>query len=300
MDTIDRVRDFNRFYTRQIGLVERNYLGGGLSLSELRVLYELGQPNPPTARRLAGDLGLDEGYLSRILSKFAKKGWLVRTPDPGDRRFSKLVLSSAGQDQADAFVKESRGQIGDMLAGIDGIDRALMTDAMASVQRLLLDEKSDVTLRDLQSGDSGWLIQQHAELYRREEGFDHRFEALVAEILADFIRNHDPENERAFIAERSGQRLGSVFCVRKDAQTAKLRLFLLVPEARGLGLGRQLLEACMGYARERGYKRMVLWTHKSHNAACALYAKYGFEITSEEEVNEFGVDLISQIWEIDL
>ena len=300
MDTIDRVREFNRFYTRQIGLVERNYLGGGLSLSELRVLYELGQPNPPTARPLAGELGLDEGYLSRILSKFTKKGWLDRTPDPADRRIFRLVLSDAGQAQADAYVGEARARISEMLADVDSIDRARMVDAMTSIQRLLSGEVCEVILRDIMPGDSGWLVQQHGELYQREEGFDHRFEALVAEILADFIRNHDPENERAFIAERDGQRLGSVFCVRKNAQTAKLRLFLLVPEARGLGLGRQLLEASMGYARERGYRRMVLWTHKSHNAACALYAKYGFKITSEEEVNEFGVDLVSQNWEIAL
>lgn len=300
MDTIDRVREFNRFYTRQIGLVERNYLGGGLSLSELRVLYELGQPDPPTARRLSGELGLDEGYLSRILSKFTKQGWLDRTPDPADRRISRLVLSDVGQAQADAYVGEARVRIGEMLAEVDSIDRARMVDAMTSIQRLLSGEVSAVILRDLMPGDSGWLVQQHGELYQRDEGFDHRFEALVAEILADFIRNHDPKNERGFIAERDGQRLGSVFCVRKDAETAKLRLFILVPEARGLGLGRQLLEACMDYARARGYRRMVLWTHKSHNAACALYAKYGFEITSETEVNEFGVDLISQNWEIAL
>jgi len=300
MDTIDRVREFNRFYTRQIGLVERNYLGGSLSLSELRVLYELGQPEPPSARRLAGELGLDEGYLSRILSKFTKNGWLDRTPDPADRRVSTLVLSHAGQAHAYAYVAEARDRIGEMLVDIDSIDRGKMVDAMTGIQRLLSGEKPEVTLRDLRPGDSGWLIQQHAELYQRDEGFDHRFEALVAEILADFIRNHDPGCERAFIAERAGQRLGSVFCVRKDAETAKLRLFLLVPEARGLGLGRQLLEACIDYARAQGYRRMVLWTHKSHNAACALYAKYGFKITSEQEVNEFGVDLISQIWEIAL
>jgi len=239
MDTIDRVREFNRFYTRQIGLVERNYLGGGLSLSELRVLYELGQPDPPTARRLSGELGLDEGYLSRILSKFTKQGWLDRTPDPADRRISRLVLSDVGQAQADAYVGEARVRIGEMLAEVDSIDRARMVDAMTSIQRLLSGEVSAVILRDLMPGDSGWLVQQHGELYQRDEGFDHRFEALVAEILADFIRNHDPKNERGFIAERDGQRLGSVFCVRKDAETAKLRLFILVPEARGLGLGRQ-------------------------------------------------------------
>lgn len=206
MDTIDRVREINRFYTRQIGLVERNYLAGGLSQSKLRVLYELRQPNPPTTRRLAQDLGLDEGYLSRILAKFTKQGWLQRTPDPTDRRVSILVLSDGGQTKADALNKESRGRIGEMLGGVDSIDQARLVDAMTGIQRLLTGAKTDVIFRDLRPGDSGWLVQKHAELYQREEGFDHRFEALVAEILAEFVRKHDPENERAFIAERAGQR----------------------------------------------------------------------------------------------
>lgn len=157
-----------------------------------------------------------------------------------------------------------------------------------------------VTIRDLAVGDAGWLIQQHAELYARDEGFDESFEALVAEILADFIRNRDPSCERAFIAHRGEERLGSVFCVRKDAETAKLRLFLLVPEARGLGLGQRLLEACMTYARERGYRRMVLWTHASHRAACALYEKAGWRCVSSKAVVSFGVPLQEQGWEVEL
>jgi GNAT superfamily N-acetyltransferase len=157
-----------------------------------------------------------------------------------------------------------------------------------------------VTLRPMQIGDAGWLIQQHAELYAHEAGFDATFEALVAEILADFIRNRDPENERAWIAVRGTERLGSIFCVRQDAQTAKLRLFLLVPAARGLGLGRRLIEACIGYARGRGYRSMVLWTHESHAAACALYRAYGFEMTDSRPVRSFGQDLIEQNWRLTL
>jgi len=300
MDTIDKVRSFNRFYTRQIGLVGRNYVSGGLGLTDLRVLYELRQASSLTARQLARYLGLDEGYLSRILAKFSKNGWLDRKSDPGDRRISQLNLSVAGQALADQFTAQARSRIGEMLGALDSIDQARMVDAMQGIERLLTGGSEDVILHDLRPGDSGWLIQQHGELYQREEGFDHSFEALVAEILADFIRNHDREYERAFIAQRGGQRLGSIFCVRQDSETAKLRLFLLVPEARGAGLGRKLLEACMGFARERGYRRMVLWTHKSHNAACALYAKAGFQITSEQNVHEFGVDLVSQNWEIAL
>lgn len=158
----------------------------------------------------------------------------------------------------------------------------------------------EVILRDLAIGDAGWLIEQHGRLYAREEGFDKTFEALVAEILADFIRNHDPECERGWIAEEDGKRLGSIFCVRLDDQTAKLRLFLLTPQARGKGLGKRLLEACMSYARDKRYRRMQLWTHESHRAACALYAAAGWRCVSSKPVHSFGVDLVEQSWEITL
>lgn len=158
----------------------------------------------------------------------------------------------------------------------------------------------ELQLRDLQTGDAGWLIQHHGELYAADEGFDQSFEALVAEILAEFIRNRDPTRERAFIAARQGQQLSSVFCARESDDVAKLRLFLLLPDARGLGLGKRLLEACLGFARDAGYGRMVLWTHESHTAACALYRTFGFAMTDEEAVHEFGVDLVRQNWQIDL
>ncbi len=158
----------------------------------------------------------------------------------------------------------------------------------------------EVILRNLEIGDAGWLIEQHGVLYARDEGFDRTLEALVAEVLADFIRHHDPACERAFIAEENGTRLGSIFCVRNDEQTARLRLFLLMPEVRGRGLGRYLLDACMGWARDRGYRRMRLSTHESHRAACALYARTGWHCVSSEPVRSFGVDLVEQEWEIDL
>lgn len=159
---------------------------------------------------------------------------------------------------------------------------------------------ADVTLRDLQIGDAGWLIGQHGILYNRDEGFDATFEATVAEILADYIRNRDPVCERAWIAESDGQRLGSIFCVRKDAKTAKLRLFLLLPEARGRGLGHRLLSACTNWARDRGYQRMELWTHESHKAACALYAAHGWHLDSSIPTHSFGTDVVEQIWSITL
>jgi GNAT superfamily N-acetyltransferase len=158
----------------------------------------------------------------------------------------------------------------------------------------------EIILRDLKIGDAGWLIGQHGELYAREEGFDRSFEALVAEILADFIRNHDPSCERGWIAEEDGQRLGSIFCVRLDQTTAKLRLFLLLPAARGKGLGKRLLQSCMDHARDKGFTRMQLWTHESHRAACALYAAAGWRCTASKPVRSFGVDLVEQTWEVDL
>lgn len=162
-------------------------------------------------------------------------------------------------------------------------------------------QSDEVILHDLRPGDAGWLIMRHAELYARDEGFDHLFEPLVAEILVDFIRNRDTARERAWIAERGGRRLGSIFCVRAGEEgVAKLRLFLVEPEARGTGLGPRLLRTCMDWARERGYRRMVLWTHESHRAACALYARSGFRLTESTPVRNFGRDLVEQTWEIDL
>lgn len=172
--------------------------------------------------------------------------------------------------------------------------------AMATDGEMPTPAESKIILREMMPGDIGWLTQQHGETYHREEGFDQNFEALVAEILVDFVRHHDPASERAFIAERQGCRLGSVFCTRQSEDIAKLRLFFLVPQARGLGLGRLLLEACLSFAQDCGYKRLELWTHKSHRSACALYLKYGFQMTGEEPVHEFGVDLVRQNWQIDL
>jgi len=300
MDVIDQVRAFNRFYTKQIGLVERSYLGGGLGLSELRVLYDLAQPDPPNARFLASDLGLDEGYLSRMLAKFVQNGWLERRPDPADARKSLLKLTEEGAAQVALYADLARDSLGRILAEVNSADQARLIGAMSVIEQVMSGAVSEVELRDLQVGDAGWLIQQHGELYAVTDGFDESFEALVAEILAAFIRSHDPLNERAFIATRDGQRLGSVFCTRESDEVAKLRLFLLLPEARGLGLGRQLLEACLSFAKARGYKKLMLWTHKSHVAACALYANYGFDMTDEVPVHDFGVDLIRQNWQIDL
>ncbi len=301
MDGIDRVRAFNRFWTERMGLLDRNYLGSDLSVSEARVIHELAVDGPARARDLARRLSVDEGYLSRIVARLGGEGWLSRVPDPRDGRARLLTLTRAGRAHHRTLAARSRADVQDRLANLQGgvLEQAVM--GMERIQRALGQAPTTSDLRDLQAGDIGWLIQQHAELYARDEGFDATFETLVAEILLEFARSHDRATERGFIAEAGGQRLGSIFCVQSgEPGVAKLRLFLLLPEARGQGLGQRLLDACLGFARQAGYRRMRLWTHESHSAACALYAKNRFELTASKPVHSFGVDLVEQTWERDL
>lgn len=299
MDEIDAIRRFNRFYTGRMGLLSQSYLDSGLSLSEVRVLYELSEEGAATARDLALRLGIDEGYLSRIVKRLGARGWIDRRADPADARRRAIALTPAGRAAFAPLVEASRADVRARIGGLaPGAVRAA-TGAMARLEAALgAIAPERVVLRDLETGDIGWLIERHGALYARDEGFDARFEHLVAEILVDYARTRDPATERAFIAEADGVRLGSIFCVRSgEAGVAKLRLFLLVPEARGIGLGRRLLDACLGFAREAGYERIRLWTHESHRAACALYARNGFALTASKPVRSFGVDLVEQSWE---
>jgi len=300
MDVIDRIRGFNRRYTTRMGLLSRNYLGSGLGVTEARVLYELARGEVATARALAMVLDIDEGYMSRVLAGFDRKGWISRTVAAHDARQRELRLTAAGQAIVAPLEAKSRTDIADRLAGASGLAISQAIAALERAEAVLDGDDPAVELRDLGCGDAGWLTQQHAELYAHEEGFDQTFEPLVAEILAGYIRAHDSTCERAWIAARGEQRLGSVFCVRLDGSTAKLRLFLLVPEARGLGLGKRLLRSCIAYARDTGYQRLQLWTHESHRAACALYAAHGFELVDSKPVHSFGVDLVEQTWMLQL
>jgi DNA-binding MarR family transcriptional regulator/RimJ/RimL family protein N-acetyltransferase len=295
MDPIDRLRAFNRFYTRRLGLLDRSYLGSGLVLTEVRVLYELAHHPGQTARRLASGLGLDEGYLSRLLKRFGQKGWLARRPDPADARARTLALTEAGLRAFQPLEARSRAEVGAMIAGLPAGGQEALAAAAEAMQAAL--DPGEPVLRDLRPGDAGWLIGQHGALYARDEGYDVSFEALVAEILAAFLRGHDPARERGWIAEAGGRRLGSIFCVRLSDEVAKLRLFLLVPEVRGRGLGQRLLDTCTDFARAAGYRKMTLWTHESHRAACALYAKNGWQKLSEVPTHSFGQDVVEQEWE---
>jgi DNA-binding MarR family transcriptional regulator/ribosomal protein S18 acetylase RimI-like enzyme len=298
MDHIDRLRAFNRYYTRRLGLLDRSYLGSGLTLTEVRLLYELQHHPGQTARSLARGLGLDEGYLSRCLAAFVRRGWLAQRPDPDDRRVKTLTLTEAGAAAFAPLEAQSRAEVGALLDGLPPGARDALPETLEDAVRLI--EGGPVALRDLGPGDAGWVIGRHGALYARDEGYDCSFEALVASILSDFLTRRDPICERGWIAEQSGRRLGSIFCVRDSDDVARLRLFLVEPQVRGLGLGQRLLDTCQDFARAAGYRRMVLWTHESHRAACALYARNGWRLTSSRPGRAFGQPVVDQEWDREL
>ena len=299
LDAIDRIRAFNRSYTARMGLLERDYLSSDMTVTEVRVLYELCEDGPARLRDLATRLDLDEGYLSRIVDRFARRGWVRKETPPDDARRRVVVPLDKGRAAFEPLKERSRAEVARRLAAADPQDVA---SAIAEVERALSGiDPACVTLRDLAIGDSGWLIQRHGELYARDEGFDASFEALVADILATYLRTRDPEAERAWIAEDDGTRLGSIFCVKSgETGVAKLRLFLLEPRARGLGLGQRLLNECVAFARDTGNHTLRLWTHESHRAACALYARNGFALIRSEPKTSFSVPVVEQEWELPL
>ena len=301
MDEIDRIRAFSRIYTGQLGLLSRSYLGSDLGMTEVRILHDLDSPDPVTARQVAQPLGIDEGYLSRVLAGFARRGWIERKRGHADARERPIALTEAGRAKLDTLRQASRAAIGERLAALGPAQRADLAAALDRAGRLLQPGPAGLRLRDLQPGDAGWIVSRHGELYARDEGYDASFEALVAEILAAFLRDHDPARERGWIAEGpAGERLGSIFCVAEDAgrpEVAKLRLFLVEPAARGSGLAQHMLGTCMEFARATGYRHMRLWTHESHRAAGRLYARNGFTLTASVPTRAFGQDVVDQTWE---
>ncbi len=299
LDAIDRIRAFNRSYTARMGLLERDYLSSDMTVTQVRVLYELCEDGPASLRDIATRLDLDEGYLSRLVDRFVRRGWVRKETPPDDARRRVIVPLDAGRAAFEPLKERSRLEVARRLGGAEA---GAVAAAVAAVDRSLAGiVPADVTLRDLAIGDAGWLIQRHGELYARDEGFDATFEALVAEILATYIRTRDAETERAWIAEHQGTRLGSIFCVRSgEPGVAKLRLFLLEPRARGLGLGQRLLDECVAFARDKGNHALRLWTHDSHRAACALYARNGFALVRSQPKTSFGVPVVEQEWELGL
>lgn len=291
MDAIDRIRAFNRFYTQALGLTGRCYLHSGRTLAEVRLIHEIGAAGSATARVLSGALGIDEAQLSRMLGRLAREGVVARR---AEGRQVHLALTDHGQRLLADFSAQSRSALA---ALVPEARLAPLADTLAAARQLIA--PTAAVIRRHQPGDAGWIIGTHGALYARDEGYDHRFEALVARIMADFLDRADPR-EAAWIAEAGGRRLGTISCMAEDSETARLRLFILRPEARGMGLGQRLHDTCLAFARAAGYRRMVLWTHESHRAACALYARNGWQMRRATAARAYGQDVVDQDWEITL
>lgn len=302
-DQVKAVRAFNRFYTRQIGLLEEGLLKSEFSLTEVRVLYELAHRDGLTATELGRDLGLDAGYLSRLLKRFEHRGFLARTPSPDDARQILLALTPTGRSAFEPLNRASHDQIAAMLEPLTAHEREDLVEAMGTLRSLLeprREPKIPYLLRPHQSGDIGWIAHRQGLLYSREYGWDETFEAFVAEIAAAFVRNFDPRRERCWIAEREGEVVGSVFLVRQSDEVAKLRLLYVEPSARGLGIGGRLVDECIRFARAKGYKVLTLWTNDVLASARRIYEAAGFRLTAEERHHSFGKDLVGQNWSLDL
>jgi DNA-binding MarR family transcriptional regulator/predicted GNAT family acetyltransferase len=304
---IDTVRRFNRFYTGRIGVLGDQYLDSGFSLTDLRVLYELAHRDTATAADIGRELGLDPGYLSRILRRFETRGFLGRTTSPTDGRQSLLRLKPKGRAAFTPIDAKARGLVEDLLARLGDADQRRLVDAMASITALLGERRADTgrsapyLLRAHQPGDMGWVVHRHAALYAREWGYDSRFEALAARICADFLDHFDPAGERCWIAERDGAIVGSVFLVRKSKTVAKLRLLLVEPSARGLGIGRRLIAECIRFAGDAGYRTITLWTQRDLDAARRLYQQAGFRCVRTQPQPNFGRrDLVAETWALTL
>jgi DNA-binding MarR family transcriptional regulator/GNAT superfamily N-acetyltransferase len=297
------VRRFNRFYTRQIGLLREKPYKSPFSLTEVRVLYELAHRANPTATELSNGLGLDAGYLSRILTSFDKRGWLSKRPCDADGRQSLLTLTAPGRKVLAPLDARSREEVGTILGGLSTAEQDRLIGAMQTIENLLGPQpKSEPAyiLRPHQPGDMGWVVHRHGVLYAHEYQYDERFEALVAEIVAKFVQNFDPRRERCWIAEQDGEIIGSLFLVKHSKTIAKLRLLLVEPSARGLGIGKRLVDECLRFARRAGYKKITLWTQSSLHAARGIYEKAGFRLVEKKKHHSWGQDQVAEIWDLKL
>jgi DNA-binding MarR family transcriptional regulator/GNAT superfamily N-acetyltransferase len=298
----DAVRSFNRFYTKQIGLLRKGYLDSRFTLSEVRVLYELAYGASLTASDLVKKLDLDPGYLSRTLRSFEKEGLIGRKPSPSDARQSLVTLTAKGRRAFQPLDRKSHDETAAMLGKLSPMDQVRLIQAMHTIERLLGPPAPvRYKLRRHRPGDMGWVIHRHGALYNQEYGWDARFEALVAEIAAKFIHNYDPKRERCWIAESDGAIIGFVFLVRQTDTIANLRMLLVEPSARGLGLGIRLVNECVRFARKADYRKITLWTQSNLDAARGIYEKTGFQLVHQEpNPVAFGKNLISETWNLAL
>jgi DNA-binding MarR family transcriptional regulator/N-acetylglutamate synthase-like GNAT family acetyltransferase len=302
-ERIAAVRRFNRFYTQRIGVLQGAWLGSPFSLTEARVLYELKQRAGTTATEIARELGLDAGYLSRILRRFQKLRLIKKETSPADARQSFLTLTEHGRKAFAPLETRSNRDVAAMLAKLPAVQQDDLVDALRMAEGLMSEAgrgRADVALRAPRAGDFGWIVQRHAVLYQREYGWCEEFEGVCAQIVADFIKKFDSRWERGWIAELNGQNVGSVLMAKDSDEVARLRLLLVEPAARGLGVGKRLTDECIRFARECGYRRMTLWTHSVLSAARHVYAQAGFRLTSSEPRRSFGQDVVSEHWDMKL
>ena len=318
-ERVAAVRRFNRFYTRRIGALGERHLHSPFSLAEVRLLYELAhwsstEAAAPTATGIARELGLDAGYLSRLLRRLERRGLVERTPSARDGRQHHLHLTAAGRTTCADLDARARDDVAALLAPLDSTEQGRLLEAMRIVETMLaptpgpsgrparVEGAPPYLLRPPSHGDLGWVVERHGAVYAREYGWDERFEALVARIVADFVEHHDPSVERCWIAERDGEKVGSVFLVRHPERqgVAKLRLLLVEPSARGLGIGGRLVDECTHFARQAGYHTITLWTNSVLVSARRLYEAAGYRLVYEEPHHSFGHDLVGQTWELTL
>lgn len=299
---VSAIRTFNRFYTRKIGVLD-GIASSPLSLAEARVLYELAHRRQPTAADIGRELGLDAGYMSRILRGFERRKFVKREQSDTDERQKFLSLTARGRKAFAPLDERSNRHVTAMLTDLSSGDCQRLVDAFQTIRRLLGDQaqpKSPYMLRPHQPGDLGWIVHRQAILYAEEYGWDDSYEALAAEIVAHFIKNFDPKRERCWIAEKDGARVGAVFVAKASDEVAKLRLLHVEPEARGLGIGRRLVEECVRFARQARYEKMTLWTQSNLHAARHIYQQAGFRVAREETHHSFGKDLVAETWELEL
>ena len=298
---IAAVRGFSRFYTQKLGIIEPKLLHSPWTLQEARIIYEIAQQETCTATDLVRSLGLDAGFLSRTLATLQRRQIVARKPSKTDRRANELVLTAKGRAAFTELDSRSRSEVAALLGGLDDDGRARVVGAMTAIERALqpqTEKPAGFLLRSHRPGDIGWIVSRHGAVYAQEYGWDISFEALVAEITAHFLRNFDARREYCWIAEVDGEPVGSIFLVRGSDEVAKLRLLLVEKKARGLGVGRALVEQCIRFAGERGYSSVTLWTQSILVAARGIYARAGFELTKQEPHHSFGVDLVGETWDL--
>ncbi len=300
---IEAVRRFSRFYTRRIGVLEETLLHSPFTLPEGRLVYEISNRDAPTAQELCHDLGLDPGYVSRLLKSLEKRGCIARERSATDKRATRLTLTAKGQKLWGAMNQQSKEDLANLLSGLPAAKQQELVAALETVERLLEepDEKrAAYVLRPHLPGDMGWIIRRQTQLYAQEHGWNGSFESILAEIAGKFVANYDPRRERCWIAERNGEIVGSVFLVKAGKATGQLRMLYVEPSVRGLGIGGRLVGECIEDARTKGYRRLILWTNDILAAARKIYIAAGFRLEKEERHHSFGQKLVGQYWSLDL